>query len=47
MIGLINSTAYSRARTESPDAQVSAVLEMSRLAGHVRPIPAPSERWTP
>ena len=32
-IGLINSTAYSRARTASSDAQVSAVLkEMARLA---------------
>ena len=45
VIGLINSTAYSRARTESPDAQVSAVLkEMSRLALGISTEPVPSER---
>lgn len=45
VIGLINSTAYSRARTESPDAQVSAVLkEMSRLALGLPAEPVSSER---
>lgn len=45
VIGLINSTAYSRARTESSDAQVSAVLkEMSRSALGISPARPSSER---
>lgn len=45
VIGLINSTAYSRARTESSDAQVSAVLkEMSRSALGIPPARPSSER---
>ncbi|RKQ35255.1 TetR/AcrR family transcriptional regulator [Kocuria tytonis] len=44
VIGLINSTAYSRARTASPDEQVSAVLkEMARLALDI----PPSRKATP
>ena len=44
-IGLINSTAYSRARTASDDAQVSAVLkEMARLALGLPPEHPTTER---